>query len=328
MIYDFCQSDYRWANHPYADETLAVAGCGPTSVSDVVGVKPPTVADYMTSQGWASHGQGTYWHGIAPACEHYGFSARQLNSNDYYGIYNSETEQEWLRLMKSGKYYGILLMGPSYFCTSGHFIAIKQVDQNNNAYALDVAYSPRSGWHDWSVYQGKVKVFYIVENKDAAKLDKFTFDTYQVRIGDTGLDVWRLQMILKARGYYKGKIDKAFGPQLEQAVKNFQKAAGLVQDGICGPMTWATLLGLGQINGSWIVDEVKIGDMNNKSVLLNQEFLKAAGYYTGKLDWNFGPLLESAVIKYQKAANKRGARLRTDGVLDKATERYMIGARG
>ena len=56
--------------------------------------------------------------------------------------------------MKTGKYYGILLMGAGYFCRTGHFIAIKQVDDNNRAYALDVAYSPRSGWHDWSVYQG------------------------------------------------------------------------------------------------------------------------------------------------------------------------------
>lgn len=321
MIYDFIQSDYRWSYHPYAGENMAVAGCGPTSVADVTGELPPNVADWLTDHGYASNGQGTYWGGIAPACEAYGFSAVQLNSGDLYGQYNTNVEKNWLNQMKSGKYYGILLMGRGYFCSSGHFIAIKQVDDNNNAYALDVAYSPRSGWHSWDTYQGMVKVFYLVENKDAAKTDKFTFTTRQIRLGDTGIDVWRLQMILKARGYYNGKIDRSFGIQTQTAVIAFQKKAGLVQDGICGPMTWATLLGLGSVGGRWIVDEVKIGDMKNKSVLLCQEFLKASGY--GKdltLDWNFGEKTKEALQKFQYAA-----KLNATGVFDKATARHMIG---
>ena len=326
MIYDFIQSDYRWANHPYAGENMAVAGCGPTSVADVTGQLPPNVADWLTAHGYASNGQGTYWSGIAPACEAFGFSAVQLNSGDLYGQYNTNVEKNWLNQMKTGRYYGILLMGRGYFCSSGHFIAIKQVDDQNNAYALDVAYSPRSGWHNWATYQGMVKVFYLVENKDATPDDRFTFTTKQVRLGDHGIDVWRLQMILKSRGYYGGKIDSSFGVQTQNAVIAFQKKAGLVQDGICGPMTWATLLGLGQVNGAWAVDEVKIGDMKNKSVLLCQEFLKASGYGPDlQLDWNFGELTKQALIRFQKAANKAGAKLNTEGVFDKATARHMIG---
>lgn len=327
MIYDFIQSDYRWANHPYADETMAVAGCGPTSVADVTGVLPPDVADYMTSRGWASHGQGTYWHGIAPAAEHYGFASQQLNTSSLYGVAGSDIERAWLNKMKSGKYYGILLMGPGYFCTTGHFIAIKQVDDNDRAYALDVAYSPRSGWHDWSVYQGQVKIFYLVENKDAdIPDDLFTFSTKQISQGSTGLDVFRLEVILKARGYYNGKLDSSFGPKLRLAVLAFQKAAGLAKDGICGPMTWATLLGLGSVNGRWIVEVVKLGDMHNKSVLLCQEALKALGYYDGKLDWNFGSATHAALVKFQKKANEKGAKLNTKGIFDRDTALYMYGA--
>ena len=160
----------------------------------------------------------------------------------------------------------------------------------------------------------------MVENKDVTPDDRFTFTTKQVRLGDHGIDVWRLQMILKSRGYYDGKIDSSFGVQTQNAVIAFQKKAGLVQDGICGPMTWATLLGLGSIGGRWIVDEVKLGETKNKSVLLCQEFLKASGYYEGDLDWSFGYKTKEAVEKFQKAA-----KLKVNGVFDKATARHMIG---
>ena len=327
MIYDYIQSDYRWASHPYAGENMAVAGCGPTSVADVTGQLPPDVADYITSIGGASNGQGTYWNAIIPACERFGFTGVQLNGYDLYGQKNTNVEKNWLAQMKTGKYYGILLMGPGYFCRTGHFIAIKQVDDNNRAYALDVAYSPRSGWHDWSTYQGMVKVFYLVQNKDAQKGDHYTFKTSQIKYGDKSLDVFRLQIILRARGYFTGKPNGKFSKALERALMKWQAKAGINVDGICGPISWATLLGLGQQNGSWIVEEVKIGDAGNKTVYLLQEFLKGlpAKYYKGQLDWSFGNQTRDALIEFQKAANANGANLNTKGVFDKATAKYMIG---
>lgn len=36
-------------------------------------------------------------------------------------------------------------------------------------------------------------------------------------------------------------VDGDFGPKTERALKEFQKAAGLVADGICGPYTWRAL---------------------------------------------------------------------------------------
>ena len=327
MIYDYIQSDYRWASHPYAGENMAVAGCGPTSVADVTGQLPPDVADYITSIGGASNGQGTYWNAIIPACERFGFTGVQLNGYDLYGQKNTNVEKNWLAQMKTGKYYGILLMGAGYFCRTGHFIAIKQVDDNNRAYALDVAYSPRSGWHDWSVYQGMVKVFYLVQNKDAQKGDHYTFKTQQIKYGDKGLDVFRLQIILRARGYFTGKPNSKFSKALEHALKKWQAKAGINVDGICGPISWATLLGLGQQNGSWIVEECKLGDAGNKTVYLLQEFLKGlpAKYYKGQLDWSFGKQTQDALIAFQKAANANGAALNERGVFDKATAKYMIG---
>ena len=47
----------------------------------------------------------------------------------------------------------------------------------------------------------------------------------------------RLQMNLKFLGYYGGSIDGIKGSQTTQAIKDFQKANGLVVDGIAGQKT-------------------------------------------------------------------------------------------
>lgn len=49
---------------------------------------------------------------------------------------------------------------------------------------------------------------------------------------------------LNALGYNCGAVDGANGPKTQTAVKRFQAAHGLVQDGIIGTNTWRKLLGL------------------------------------------------------------------------------------
>lgn len=60
----------------------------------------------------------------------------------------------------------------------------------------------------------------------------------------SGDDVAVLQSILKARGYYSGKITGKFDDATEEAVEAFQLAKGLVVDGVVGPKTWAKLVEL------------------------------------------------------------------------------------
>ena len=61
-----------------------------------------------------------------------------------------------------------------------------------------------------------------------------------VHLGDTGSGVKQIQTALVAHGF-KVATDGAFGPQTVAAVKAFQKQAGITQDGIVGPVTWAKL---------------------------------------------------------------------------------------
>lgn len=62
-----------------------------------------------------------------------------------------------------------------------------------------------------------------------------------LRRGDRGIDVKILQELLIEWGA-QIKSDSDFGPRTEAAVRAFQKASGLVADGIVGAYTWRALL--------------------------------------------------------------------------------------
>ena len=149
----------------------------------------------------------------------------------------------------------------------------------------------------------------------------FKFTTYPIEVGDKGVDVWRLQMCMKARGYYNGLVNRVYTSELASAVKTWQKKAGLPQTGnFDNTFDWPTLLGLPKEGGYWLIEPTTIGTMDSKAVYFPQQLLKASGYYTGALDWNFGPLMYSGVQRFQKAA-----KLPQTGQLDYATLRHLIG---
>ena len=64
-----------------------------------------------------------------------------------------------------------------------------------------------------------------------------------LRRGDKGAYVTLAQTELRNKGYDLGScgVDGDFGRATEAAVKQLQKDAGLVQDGVIGPRTWAVL---------------------------------------------------------------------------------------
>ncbi len=62
-----------------------------------------------------------------------------------------------------------------------------------------------------------------------------------LKIGSTGADVKKLQTSLVKLGFNPGPIDGVFGPKTNAAVRAFQKAYGLVVDGIVGKNTGAAI---------------------------------------------------------------------------------------
>lgn len=63
-----------------------------------------------------------------------------------------------------------------------------------------------------------------------------------IRKGSKGTQVKVLQWLLSNAGYDCGEIDGVCGAKTVAAIKAFQQANGLTADGICGRLTWATLL--------------------------------------------------------------------------------------
>ncbi len=68
-----------------------------------------------------------------------------------------------------------------------------------------------------------------------------------LRFGDKGDTVRAMQALLTGYGYSVGTsgLDGSFGPATYNALKTYQTAHGLDPDGVCGPQTWAKLLGMG-----------------------------------------------------------------------------------
>ena len=83
--------------------------------------------------------------------------------------------------------------------------------------------------------------------EEPAPRGKYSFTVEEVRQGDTGKSVALMQKCLRGLGY-KGQngrlvtIDAQAGVQTIFALKKFQKAAGLQQDGICAEKSWKILL--------------------------------------------------------------------------------------
>lgn len=68
-------------------------------------------------------------------------------------------------------------------------------------------------------------------------------------------EVVELQRHLRDLGFYHGKIDGLLGPNTRKGIRQFQKANGLVADGIAGSATWAALRAMKK--GGLIPAEVK-----------------------------------------------------------------------
>lgn len=116
-------------------------------------------------------------------------------------------------------------------------------------------------------------------------------------------DVAALQVALRARGLYHGAVDGALGPSTEEALRGFQRRAGLVADGVPGPRTRSALgrygrrapLGRRQLrrgNAGWDVASL-------------QFLLAWHGFPSGAIDGHFGSHTEAALRRFQRWTGAR-----------------------
>lgn len=130
--------------------------------------------------------------------------------------------------------------------------------------------------------------------------------------GSSGSDVRRLQQKLTELGYYKGNITGSYGNLTEQAVKDFQKKAGLYDDGIAGPATQAKIFGTSSSSSSSSSNS-KV-NLTSSQISQLQSDLKDLKFYNGSITGNYGEKTEEAVRKFQR---KYG--LSADGIAGEKT---------
>lgn len=114
------QWDERWGYHDYGSSTIAVSGCGPTTLAMVAAyltqndtITPYVVAQYAAEQGYYIAGTGTSWDCIRTGAPAFGVQAEELPLDE--AVMNAALD--------AGKPI-ICSMLPGDFTTTGHFIVL------------------------------------------------------------------------------------------------------------------------------------------------------------------------------------------------------------
>lgn len=108
-----------------------------------------------------------------------------------------------------------------------------------DAYAALVAYATMAGIAAVKGLKKKAAAP-AADNKEVCIVE-----VKQLKKGDKGGQVKAMQLLLIGYGHSCGSTgaDGNFGGNTDSALRAFQKAKGLTADGLCGPRSWAKLLG-------------------------------------------------------------------------------------
>ena len=156
---------YNYPYFPYAAESLAVAGCGPTACADLLDVEPTETAKWLTDNGYAYPYQGTAYEGISACLTAFGAEGQTVALNQD-GISDNAAMKAWRKAIQGGQ-CGVLLMHKvtsSYWTNGGHYIAI--VAYSNGKYLVyDPTSEVRTGWHPWSDFAENVSGLYLCNKR-------------------------------------------------------------------------------------------------------------------------------------------------------------------
>lgn len=270
-------------------------------------------ADPRTAVVWQCGGglQGSGGHQYFGQCTNYnsiGIENGVCYDTDWY--FTTETQESLVYLVST--------LMDEYHIDINHVIRHYDVT-GKNCPAPYVANNKHNTSWTWDEFKQKLAAYR--SGSQTPSVATYSFKVPQIKQGNVGNAVYLLQRLLKARGMYKG-LTKIYTSTLTKAVKTYQtwinKNAGgkLAVDGICGPATWESILGLSGTTKT--VKEVKQGSKGIEVYIIKQ-LLTAVKLYTGSLNQTFDSALTTAVKQYQKKK-----RLTVDGIVGPNTWRSLI----
>jgi peptidoglycan hydrolase-like protein with peptidoglycan-binding domain len=163
---------------------------------------------------------------------------------------------------------------------------------------------------------------------NGASIQPVSFSNGGLRLGSRGAEVSEIQRLLNANDYTVS-VDGVFGSETDRAVRRFQTANSLLDDGIVGSATRDALESGARVSRTNdrvrpvaadrpVVESVQ-PTVNGRGVLRRgdsgedvrrlQEQLRDANFYDGPITGFFGSQTEDAVVRFQRAN-----RLDDDGV--------------
>ena len=129
-------------------------------------------------------------------------------------------------------------------------------------------------------------------------------------------DVTALQSALSSTGYYNGNLDGSYGSGTEDAVKAYQRAAGLRVTGMAGPTTQRLLYGGTSESGSY--SKLQVGS-SGSAVKRLQYALYELKYYDGNISGEYDTATQNAVMVFQELNG-----LVIDGIAGQDTQRKLF----
>lgn len=138
----FNQGDSQWSKHyfsgPSGGNTIKAAGCGPTSMAICIStltkknVTPIETCDWAAAKGYYVQGNG-WRHSVVPAlAKQYGLNCQPIGNS----------KQKLLEALSQKKLV-VAIMGKGHFTTSGHYIVLRGLE-NQNVLVADCGSRARS----------------------------------------------------------------------------------------------------------------------------------------------------------------------------------------
>lgn len=154
------QWDQRWGYTQYSGDLFGLTGCGPTCLSMVAlyltgdtSMNPAWMADFASSNGYASEGNGSAWTLFSEGGVKLGFDVTEIPLD----------EQRILRNLEVGNPI-IASMGKGDFTTTGHFIVITGCEDGKLRVNDPNSHENSEQLWEYDRIQGQIKNLWVFRN--------------------------------------------------------------------------------------------------------------------------------------------------------------------